>query len=628
MLGVFNSCGQTDPYSLDEVNVLNTDSLRAVLLEKSVGVQLPDGFVEELRVVLFSPESERHLENWYANKLTRTEEFGMALSAIDSAEVMFQTLLDKREIAEACRVKNAIGRMHTTDANYDSAIAAHKVAYSLAQQAGDSTLIGWCTVFFSHNFQLVADTSSAIEYGQRAVQMGQNHHDPAIEASALVILGGVAAMQRKHEASIVFMEKAKEIANTNGLEVIGRRAMLNIIYNFNQQKKFDEAINFVEANFNLSELAHAIPTVYLLLNLQRAYAGKGDYQQATYYLDRACETSAELDFLLGKLNCEKGRTRLYKLQNRFEEALVASKSAFKLQQDMRSDEQAREMQALKTELAVLDKDVEIERINEAQRAQEQAYFQRLKLGLYTAIFLVVLLMAIYFMMRNRNRGVIAEQQVEITEAKLHVLQSQMHPHFIFNALVGVQNYILKSKKLLAFNYLGKFATLLNGVTKNNDNVYIEFQQEVHFIESYLAMEKLRFRDAFDFTISVDPSLEGCEREVPSMLIQPVVENALVHGLVELDYKGKLHVEFESYPQVDGIRCVVTDNGRGREAAHKNASKREEEKHLSIATVNVNARMKFLKLLGHKNAKVVIEDLYEESRPTGTRVSMDLPFQKI
>jgi sensor histidine kinase YesM len=108
-----------------------------------------------------------------------------------------------------------------------------------------------------------------------------------------------------------------------------------------------------------------------------------------------------------------------------------------------------------------------------------------------------------------------------------------------------------------------------------------------------------------------------------MMLQPVVENAIIHGVSGLEWQGKLVVTLNPYQ--DGIKCVVSDNGRGRVAANE-ISKREVNQHLSIASVNSNERLEFLRGMGYESARIEVEDHYAEGKATGTSVSIYLPFR--
>ena len=586
------------------------DSLRAALVTAGIDSQQTYELTHYLRPLLFSSLADRDLENWYVNKTTWTDKFGDARNVLFVAELICEDYLRRGEISEASWVKNAIGRLYAHDGDYPSALDVTKEAYELARRAGDSTSIGWNLNLLSYYFLARGDLPTAHRWGQRSLKYGREIRNPAIEALSLIILGGVQAYRQEYDSSLVLTEHAVAIAKANDLHEIARRGMLNISYNYNHLGRFDESIAYLKKNIDFNNLAPSIHNIFLCFNLQGGYLGKKEFARATFYLDKGCAMADELGFVYAQLHCEKYRTALFREQGDYEGAFAASLRTQEIQERIASVEQTREVQSLKTRLRLLEKDLEIEKMDQASKDRELTYQQRLRRFIVVTVILATLLLGVYFVMRNRHRIKSAEQSKQLAETKLQVLQSQMHPHFVFNALGGVQNYVLKEDKIAAYKYLGKFATLLRMVTRSSTQVHIELDQEIEFIRSYLDMEKLRFRDDFDYTLSVDPALEQTDIVIPGMVIQPIVENALIHGLTGLERKGKLTVNLEPCPEKGGICCIVSDNGRGRAAAKQLAAKQGERGHLSIATVNIDKRLDFLRRLGYRKVAIEMEDLYD------------------
>jgi len=175
----------------------------------------------------------------------------------------------------------------------------------------------------------------------------------------------------------------------------------------------------------------------------------------------------------------------------------------------------------------------------------------------------------------------------------------------------------------AYNYLGKFSDILRVMATTATSISIPLEQEVDLINNYLALEKLRFRDGFTYSVDVSPELVDTKYKVPGMLVQPVVENAIVHGVSNLTYQGDIQVFFQRFGE--GVRVVVSDNGRGRKAGGIIAEK-EKGKHLSIATENASNTLKALRAMGYKDADINTLDLFhEDGRPVGTQVTIYLPF---
>lgn len=627
VLLLWQSCSPKPPtiQELEQANYARTDSLTSALITAGIDSQKIGELVDYLRPLLFSPLANRDLENWYVNKAAWIDKFSDPQNVFYSAEIIFEEYLQQDSLSKASRAKNAIGRLYAKDGNFTAAMEAGQEAYALAQRVADSTAIGWSLTSMSNSFFAMRDLEAARSYGGRALNLGRATQNAAIEATALIILGGIEARDSSYTTSLMMMQQGLAIARANELPVIERRALLNISYNYNHLKRYDEAIALLRKSIDFSKLSASVPDIILCFNLQGAYARKQEYEKAEKYLNLACQLANEMNFVYGQLNCEQARTKLYEQQGLYEKALRSASQTRIIEQKIMGLEQTRTIQSLKTQMRLLEKDLEIEKLDQVNKERELAYRQRFRRFIATIAFLAILLPSVYLVMRHRHQVKSAEQSKQLAETKLHMLQSQMHPHFVFNALGGVQNYVLKEEKIAAYTYLGKFATLLRTITRSSTQIHIELDQEVEFIKSYLDMEKLRFRDDFDYTLTVAPALQLEKAMIPSMFIQPIVENALVHGLGGLDRPGRLDIEIKPCSVQVGICCIVTDNGRGRVAARKIAEGQDAKGHLSIATINTSKRLDFLRRLGYEKVAIDIEDLQENGKPSGTRVFLFLPY---
>ncbi len=142
----------------------------------------------------------------------------------------------------------------------------------------------------------------------------------------------------------------------------------------------------------------------------------------------------------------------------------------------------------------------------------------------------------------------------------------MNPHFIFNSLNSVNHFIATNNELEANQYLTKFSKLMRGVMENSTEDFIPFQQELDLLQNYLALEKTRFADKFDYEVEVDENLNMQNLQVPGMLVQPFLENAIWHGLRYRTDKGFLKLNFEKDESF--LKVIIEDNGIGIEESKK------------------------------------------------------------
>ncbi|MFA6261113.1 MAG: two-component regulator propeller domain-containing protein [Bacteroidia bacterium] len=174
---------------------------------------------------------------------------------------------------------------------------------------------------------------------------------------------------------------------------------------------------------------------------------------------------------------------------------------------------------------------------------------------------------------------------KITELELSALQAQMNPHFIFNAIHSIQHFIVHNDQLNANEYLTKFANLMRLFLESSKKKTIPLSEEIEILRLYTDLEILRFEERFDVEITVDATLDTHKIDIPSMLLQPFVENAIIHGLIYRKEKGHLLIAFSKQP--DGLLCTIDDNGIGREESLKLKS----SKHRSRGMELINDRIR-------------------------------------
>jgi hypothetical protein len=209
---------------------------------------------------------------------------------------------------------------------------------------------------------------------------------------------------------------------------------------------------------------------------------------------------------------------------------------------------------------------------------------------------------------------------KIAEFKMTALRSQMNPHFIFNAIGSIQHFILENEAKQSYNYLAKFSMLIRNILNNSREEYISLEQEVSTLQLYIELEQLRFTHPFKFILDIDEELD-METYIPTMLIQPYIENSIWHGLMPKESGGKLELIFK---KVDSsIHVFIRDNGVGRQK--KDASKKL---HVSKGMSLTEQRIQTLESTSTKKFVTSVIDLKdEEGNPIGTEVNLIIPFNE-
>lgn len=218
--------------------------------------------------------------------------------------------------------------------------------------------------------------------------------------------------------------------------------------------------------------------------------------------------------------------------------------------------------------------------------------------------------------RNRTKHIQQLQQLE-----LNALRSQMNPHFIFNTLNAVQKYILENDKEASYRYLTRFSKLIRGFLENSRQTSISLKDELDLLRSYIEMEALRFQNRFTYQIEIDPTLDTSAVFIPSMLIQPYVENAIWHGIQHKSSHGyvKLSVRDEGG---NVLLCRVQDNGIGRKKAEE-IELAAGSRHQSVGMTITQQRLELINQRLKQAVSVNFIDIAEAMPNEGTGTIVEL-----
>ena len=268
-------------------------------------------------------------------------------------------------------------------------------------------------------------------------------------------------------------------------------------------------------------------------------------------------------------------------------------------------------------------------------------FNKSQLQFIVLLLLIVIILLvtgfIIWKWRVRQRLRKEEQQRRLRELELTAIRSQMNPHFLFNCLNSVQNLVQQNKGREAHLYLADFAGLIRKVLQNSEKEEVSLAEELETVEQYLRLEKLRFN--FDFQITVGDGIDPHNTPVPSMLLQPFAENAVIHGLQHKEGERKLKIEvlkeskqtehtrlavdnrLAHIASKDGILIIIEDNGIGRAAAQKLATNKNGK-----GSKLMQERLEILQETQGEKYRLQITDLNEKG-VTGTRVEIQVPEER-
>ena len=215
---------------------------------------------------------------------------------------------------------------------------------------------------------------------------------------------------------------------------------------------------------------------------------------------------------------------------------------------------------------------------------------------------------------------------KIANLELQALRAQMNPHFIFNCLNAIQDFILKNDSLAAKHYLSSFAKLIRKTFDNSRRQNIRLKDEIDFLNLYLELESMRFVDKFNYHITLQNGLENKQVQIPAMIIQPFIENAVRHSCIgSLHTQGELNITF--LIKENKLVCVIDDNGIGLNESLRLKGERPDRREAHALDV-INERIASMNEVHNSDISYTIIDKSEIIKGTsGTRVEIQFPWNE-
>lgn len=359
-----------------------------------------------------------------------------------------------------------------------------------------------------------------------------------------------------------------------------------------------------------------------------AYVAQDKLAEAIPYLEKSIVEADSEDDLVVQKDATRKLSEVYRNQGDFTKALetyqdyvavVDSLYVRKEQEISLTSRLNREITTKQNRISSLEQERELSQSKYSLALTEQQLFEesnkRQKLIIYSLLGAMALLALTAFFFYRSNR----QQKLANNLLALKSLRTQMNPHFIFNALNSVNHYIAKSDERSANRFLSEFSVLMRTVLENSEEDFIPLSKELELLELYVKLEHSRFPEKFDFKISIEDGLDVESFEIPPMLLQPYIENAIWHGLRYKEEKGFLHIDFNQIT-AETIQITIADDGIGRKKSVALKTK-NQKKQKSKGMGNIKKRIAILNEMHQNKVDVTISDLYDEG--TGTKVVLQL-----
>ena len=346
-------------------------------------------------------------------------------------------------------------------------------------------------------------------------------------------------------------------------------------------------------------------------NAAEIYLKNNDIKKAEYYATNSLKLNESLNNLTTKNSALGTLANVYAQKGDYENALINYKKHITLRDSLINDDR---------KLEISRKEIQFEA--DKDRAISEVEIQRQK-SIKNASLIggagLILASLIGFVLYRRKQDAVskskeAEFNAKVSDTELKALRSQMNPHFIFNSLNSIGDYILKNDTQSASDYLSKFAKLMRSTLENSEKKEILLSEDISLLKTYMDIERKRFNNKFNYTIDVDSGLDAEDILVPPMILQPFIENSIIHGLSQKDNLGDISISFKKNNHM--LICSVDDNGVGRTHSKNNNSNKK-----SMGMAITKSRIEIINKVKNTSGDVKIID-----KTNGTKIEVSLPMQ--
>ncbi len=508
---------------------------------------------------------------------------GQYKNAIDQYENSIKISKNRDDDYGLCLAINNIGSVYEDWKKYEPALEYYKMTLNLAKKLNDSSYIGISLQNIGVVYQKKGDYKQALDYLDKSLKISTMIGDNKGIYNTLINEGNVFIKLNKPEKAIEnylnALEAAKKIGN----------------------------------NAKLAEAYLALGKTYTSLNI---------LPEAGKYLSEAGKIIANIEEAGLKKDIYKALSEYYGKTKDFEKALEYFQNYTAIKDTIFDRESRREITEMETkyELDKKEKEIEIKNLK----------IEKQQVRLYFIISSVLILIIISWLLFNRyklkQKSFRAELERKNIEIEQRLLRTQMNPHFIFNSLNSINSFITDNNSDSAQLFLSKFARLMRYILNNSRETMIPVEDEVNTLQLYMELEQLRFENKFDFRIEVGDDIDTEYTFIPPMLIQPFIENSIIHGIGGKEGKGNIKVEIEKRNNI--MLCTVDDDGIGRERSMQKKQDSQKKKHKSLGMQVTKERLDILNEKYGNNISFTFYDKKTDSgEPAGTRVEIRIPFEE-
>ena len=389
--------------------------------------------------------------------------------------------------------------------------------------------------------------------------------------------------------------------------------------------EFDSAKYYFQKAVNEAEIESDLRNEFQAYLSEAKYLTNLPFKRKLMLLDSALAIAINTQYYEGISNTAEQLSMAYDKQGMTDSALAYFRLYRSGFDSLFSQNTSLNLVISESAYLVKKKELENRHLLELSQLQKQQIVFRNALLLASVILLLLTIVVAVFInisIQAKKKKTESAFKQKIAESRIQSLRAQMNPHFIFNSLNSIENFMMQNEKRKASDYLHKFALLIRTILDSSRNEITSISLDMEALKLYIDLEQMRFNNKFCYKENIDPQLISGDYNVPSLLIQPYVENAIVHGIAHSDKKD-LTLTVSATLENDYIKYVIEDNGIGRAQA-QDYNKINKLHHKSVGLKITEDRIYLFNQNENANDHIKITDLYSaDNSPLGTRVEVKI-----
>lgn len=516
-----------------------------------------------------------HLLNVLGSTHTGMGNYEQAFIYTGQALRLSQKLNFKRGEVDAY---NTNGMTFWNKGEFDSALQNIFIALKIAEQAGYKPGVGASHLYSGMIYDNQSKLDDALKSYNAALKIWCETGNKIGEASCLNNIGNIYGSQGKNEEALKYHQESNKILIEFGNKDQRYMAYGSMAQIYENEGNLAEALKYCKIVLeHFEEIGSNTSVAGALLAIGRINMKQNQLDEAIKNCSKAFSVSKKLGHKQNSIFAAELLTEAYSRKGNYKQALEMHKLYLSYKDSVLNETNSQNLNEMQTKYETEKKEKENEKlkaekalVEQQKKEEEQKRYMSMGIAVVLLISVVGGGYAFYNNRQNKNKLLLQKSELEKSLVENNFLRSRMDPHFVSNALLSVNDFVSQKKNKLAQEYLERFNQLMRWILENSSRDLVTLAEELEMLSNYLILENPRIENGLQWNITIADGIDAEEIELPPLILQPFVENAIKHGISGLNREGKIEISVSKAG--NKITCTIEDNGRGIKEEIKETSK--------------------------------------------------------